>query len=80
MTYKLKPCPFCGGNASIHSTPITQGYEYYVCCDDCKARIGTSTASGYDFVSIDTAKTVVSLIWNHRTATKIDDEKEGGEI
>ena len=29
---KLKPCPFCGGEASIY---VAHDDGYYVCCDEC---------------------------------------------
>ena len=29
---KLKPCPFCGGEASMY---IAYDDGYYVCCDEC---------------------------------------------
>lgn len=64
---KLKPCPFCGGEASIHCEPITHGYEYHVECDRCKVRGGIIASAGYDDISTDTAKTFVSMVWNHRT-------------
>ncbi len=43
MTEKLKPCPFCGGRASIRAvTPVHSsdakkyGYgDYFVMCENC---------------------------------------------
>ena len=34
---ELKPCPFCGGTASIRAvTPVHDGYGgYYPMCNDC---------------------------------------------
>lgn len=29
---ELKPCPFCGGEASIY---VAYDDGYYVCCDEC---------------------------------------------
>ena len=29
---KLKPCPFCGGEASTY---VAYDDGYYVCCDEC---------------------------------------------
>ena len=29
---ELKPCPFCGGEASMY---IAYDDGYYVCCDEC---------------------------------------------
>lgn len=36
MSNKLKPCPFCGGEAEYGANSV-QGYEY-VRCASCKAR------------------------------------------
>lgn len=41
MSDELKPCPFCGGEATF-GTNSGSGYEYIRCCR-CKAR----TYSGY---------------------------------
>lgn len=66
VSVELKPCPFCGGSASIQRIDITQGYEYYVRCDTCKTRNGIQVSSGYDELSIETAKLAVSMAWNVR--------------
>lgn len=35
---KLKPCPFCGGNATtVESDPTG---EFFICCESCKAFVG----------------------------------------
>ena len=33
---ELKPCPFCGGNASVRK----ESMWYEVCCDDCPCNVG----------------------------------------
>ena len=36
MTDKLKPCPFCGGQAKLFNTRVQGGYDYsYVQCLKC---------------------------------------------
>jgi len=37
MSEELKPCPFCGGKASIR---LFYGVRYGVFCDCCDARVG----------------------------------------
>lgn len=32
---KLKPCPFCGGTATIFMTDGEYSDACYICCDDC---------------------------------------------
>jgi len=39
---ELKPCPFCGGNASIQvERDLDNGsyYRHYIFCDDCGAEM-----------------------------------------
>ena len=39
MMEKLKPCPFCGGNASTsHGVECTSGQYFFVACDRCHCR------------------------------------------
>ena len=37
MTSKLKPCPFCGGDALIHSKALADGFgtAYWAACEKC---------------------------------------------
>lgn len=35
---KLKPCPFCGGEAHIQCIPHFEGKHYYGLCLTCKAK------------------------------------------
>ena len=37
MMNKLKPCPFCGGNANTYHNPFTVA-EHYVSCNNCNAK------------------------------------------
>lgn len=39
-TPKLKPCPFCGGDASFRF--VARPYPFKVQCDDCGATAGGS--------------------------------------
>lgn len=70
MKVELKPCPFCGGEASVKSKQITQGYEFYVSCDKCKARTGVNVSSDYGRLNIQSAKATVSMVWNYRVGGK----------
>ena len=37
---KLKPCPFCGGEASVYETGyMYSAPQYYICCDECGSGI-----------------------------------------
>lgn len=41
MTDKLKPCPFCGGEAEVighYIKGVANNYQYFVRCKSCKAR------------------------------------------
>ena len=62
---KLKPCPFCGGEASINRP--SGRMLFCVVCDDCDAN------SGYYFTEEDAA-----LAWNDR-ADLIDPEGENDD-
>ena len=37
MSDELKVCPFCGGDARIHSKVLAEGFDsgYWVVCDEC---------------------------------------------
>ena len=37
MPNELKPCPFCGGEATIRQNDLNY---YYVCCKKCPAEVG----------------------------------------
>lgn len=39
MNEKLKPCPFCGGQAVL----VDISYPYWVSCSMCNARINSKT-------------------------------------
>lgn len=36
---ELKPCPFCGGKASLHSNIAR---DVYIWCEECGAMVGDS--------------------------------------
>ena len=37
MSDELKVCPFCGGDARIHSKVLAEGFDsgYWAVCDEC---------------------------------------------
>ena len=35
MSEELKPCPFCGGEASIRHFAFHSGAKYHVVCESC---------------------------------------------
>lgn len=58
---KLKPCPFCGGNAIIESFSVRKGFEANVSCTECLANMPTIT---FDFE--ETAYLEAIKDWNRR--------------
>lgn len=51
-TRTLKPCPFCGGEATVYYAPGNdiEGIPCFgVACDDCKTMIGTVKDGTTDF-------------------------------
>lgn len=66
MSEQLKPCPFCGGKASLIKTLCIdnnyQGYFIHHCCDITVAPIDTS--------SFPTEERAIAA-WNRRTDEQI---------
>lgn len=64
---KIKPCPFCGGNAVLIKHPYATYFPYYVRCDNFAncAIVGVATCS---------CKTPEEAIaaWNHRKGERYD--------
>lgn len=54
MTEKLKPCPFCGGEASVIGRFV--GKKFYVGCKNCLIRTPYFPIKNY-----------VIILWNTRT-------------
>lgn len=59
---KLKPCPFCGGEATIESFQVRKGFEAVIQCCGCLVNMPTIT---YD--DEETAKENSVKAWNRRT-------------
>lgn len=66
MAEKLKPCPFCGGEAYLHKS-VLFSIKCVVMCDSCGARTMEHTSS-----SIEDAKRNALASWNRR-----DGESDG---
>lgn len=65
MTEKLKPCPFCGGEAHVaeyHGTMIPSDYIYFVSCRSINCA-GAVQSPGY----LAKKKSVAVATWNKRT-------------
>ena len=57
---KLKPCPFCGGEAELTSRRVNSGQTLYrYRCASCHAAIGRwhGGISGYDYTAAETWNT-----------------------
>ena len=71
MNEELKPCPFCGGKASINYERIqgeNKGFWAQVICNACHGRSGGTWASSYN-----TAERIEVKAWNRRANNgKID--------
>lgn len=83
MENKLKPCPFCGGEAEIHYQPIYMDEGVCIRCTSCHSRSKFEpcdcTYQFYHgkknvFISKEEATNDVIALWNTRTEVK-DDEK-----
>lgn len=53
---KLKPCPFCGGEAKI----MKMGYPHWIYCLECGAKVHGGTTSEKDSIKA----------WNRRAEPK----------
>ena len=61
---KLKPCPFCGGEALLNEFPVRKGYEASIQCDGGGYCFALMTTITYDFP--DQAREAVIAAWNRR--------------
>jgi Lar family restriction alleviation protein len=70
---KLKPCPFCGGNAELHENVVYADYaqqgHFYVSCNNCGARTAEIILRPYfygDNPMIEGHRKKVCDLWNRR--------------
>nr|DAO05031.1 MAG TPA: restriction alleviation protein [Bacteriophage sp.] len=64
MSKELKPCPFCGGKASLNYERIPgedKGFWAQVICNVCHGRSGGTWAGSYN-----TAERIEVKAWNRR--------------
>ena len=78
---KLKPCPFCGGEAitdiSVTRGNIIDSIGFDVYCTSCKARQHSGIAAGVSFESLESAMNKTIEAWNRRTTHEtIHDQKQ----
>ena len=66
---KLKPCPFCGGEALLNEFPVRKGYEASIQCDGGCYCFALMTTITYDFP--DQAREAVIAAWNRRDGEQI---------
>lgn len=67
---ELKPCPFCGGKASINYERISgehKGFWAQVICNSCHGRSGGTWAGSYN-----AAERIETKAWNRRTNDETD--------
>jgi len=66
MAEKLLPCPFCGGEASVHHEQRGERKRYFVSCEKCL--LTYSAAAWFARWNYDEA----AAAWNRRTEPKED--------
>ncbi len=64
---KLKPCPFCGGDASFHKDEECPGC-HLIQCGQCRAFFDFATGAdpGNDCASVDALRAAIAPMWNTR--------------
>ena len=69
---KLKPCPFCGGQASIQISRCLDGMCHYkvkyVQCKDCEVKTQERVCDGY--YGGQCTDEEIARIWNERVSDK----------
>ena len=68
MNEKLKPCPFCGGEAEVYRAPNTGGKGAVVACRECQC--GTSPYSFSWDLGFEENKWLAIERWNMRVVNE----------
>lgn len=66
---KLKPCPFCGGEANIISHSVYRSFIYYCSCSNQECHGFCSWTFEYSFGFKDKEKAIIA--WNTRPDEKL---------
>lgn len=71
MAEKLKPCPFCGGEADaeivVGKTEVSTGIGFRVCCPKCRIERSSFTRCVISFEEAEIFKQEVIEAWNRRS-------------
>lgn len=73
---EIKPCPFCGGEASINYERIpgeNKGFWAQIICNDCHGRSGGTWAGTYS-----AAERIEVKKWNRRQTMDEEQERAAG--
>ena len=72
---KLKPCPFCGGEAEVKKLGVICDEGYAVVCKECKARTKMTFIEKADrpvdiLLRRTVAKVTIAARWNRRAGAE----------